>query len=193
LKTEQQDKKKAEARVDKKRAATENKIAADEKKRRESVDIEEERDQPGIDVIQSLRAQVDELSIRQNEVHAELDSINNNVEVARAKLSDAIGSASDGMYDYSCDSNTNSLMGDRICLQYYYNGRSGVLYLVGDNQILVEADFVKGFLPLIKTPLGNTSDTMPAPTILKTQPISKMQYFVPACISCQSRIESKIR
>jgi hypothetical protein len=181
LSDEKKEKMKADAKAIKKRAALENKMDMEEKKRRQSVDIEEEEDTTGNAMIQSLRAQVDKIRIRQNEILAELESINQSLGMAVAELSKAIGSAScdvvDGMYDYSCDSNTNSSMGDWICLQYYYNGRSGVLYLVGDNQILVEADFVKGFLPLVETS-SDTSDTQLP--ILKTQPISQMQYFVPA-------------
>lgn len=177
LEDERREKNKADAKAEKKRAAMETALAQSEKKRRQSVDIEEERDQLGQDVIQSLRAQVDKIRLRRNEIQAELDIIDNNLEVARAKLSDAIGSASDEMYDYSFDRNTNSSLGERNCLQYYYNGRSGVLHLVGNNQILVEADFTKGFLPLVKT--ASPSKDLPL-AIMKTYHIGQMQYFVPS-------------
>ena len=176
------DEKKEKAKADKKkRAALENATSTDEKKRRQSVDIEEESDKTGTDMIQSLRAQVDKIRIRRNEIQTELDNINQSLDMAVAELSEAIGSAScdvvDGMYDYLCDGNTNSSMGDRNIVQYYYNGRSGVLHLVGDNQILVEADFVKGFLPLVKT--ASPTEELPI-AIMKTFPVGQMQCFVPS-------------
>ena len=166
--------------ANKKRAAVENE-ATYEKKRRESVDIEEEEAMTSKEVIQSLRMEISKIMNHREEVQTELDAINQSLVVATAKLSEAIGSAScdlvEDMYDYSSRDNMKSPTGDRKCLQYYYNGRSGVLHLVGDNQILVEADFVKGFLPLIKT--TSPSDDTPL-AILKTNPISQMQYFVPS-------------
>jgi len=177
LKLEAKEKAKAKA---KKRAAMEKEMAKKvEKRRRQSVDTEDEEekektveDDNGKDVIQSLRAQVNELRIHRDKTQTELDRINLSLDIATANLTKAISLSSDGvvdgiLYDYSCDT-VNKSTGDRICLQYYYKGRSGVLHLVGDNQVLVEADFMKGLLPLVRK--ISTTEDPPATGIKSKHP-----------------------
>ncbi len=180
----------------------ENKIAADtklvEKRRRQSLDKEEEfghnnnNSSNCKDNIQLLRAQVNEILSHRNEVQAQLDNIKHNLEVATATLTRAIDSSTcynlcdsltnDNMqpiYDCSRDDTSSKPLDGRICIQYYYGGKSGVLnFLAGHNQVLVEADFVKGLLPRREQHTDDEEED--APPTIKTQFIGTKQYFTPS-------------
>ena len=179
-----------------------NKIAADtklvEKRGRQSLDKEEEFGHDtdsgnGKDSIQSLRAQVNELLSLRNEVQAQLDNINHDLEVATATLTRTINSSTcynlcdsltnnnmQPIYDCSRDDTSSKSLDGRICIQYYYGGKSGVLnFLAGHNQVLVEADFVKGLLPRREKDMYE-GDEDSLPTTIKTQFIGTQQYFTPS-------------
>jgi hypothetical protein len=201
-----------------KRAADyqESKFAANtklaEKKRRQSMDDDIEfgpDDSNGNDkdVLQSLRYQVDELLNRRNEVQAQLNELNRDLQVATETLTQAINSSStcydlselsvdnNMMYDCSQDDTSSKPHDGRICIQYYYGGKSGVLnFLQGRSQVLVEADFVKGLLPRREN--GTDEDKEDAlPTTIKTQFIGTQQYFTPSShlLAIKNREQEKDR
>jgi hypothetical protein len=146
------------------------------------------------DVLQSLRYQVDELLKRRDEVQAQLNTFNHDLQVATENLTCAINSShtcndlSDlsvdnnmqPMYDCSQDDTSSKPLDGRICIQYYHGGKSGVLnFLQGCSQDLVEADFVRGLLPRRENSTDEDKEDAPTTTI-KTQFIGTQQYFTPS-------------
>ena len=161
------------------------------------------------DVLQSLCFQVDELLKRRDEVQAQLNTLNHDLQVATENLTCAINSShtcndlSDlsvdnnmqPMYDCSQDDTSSKPLDGRICIQYYHGGKSGVLnFLQGCSQDLVEADFVRGLLPRRENSTDEDKEDAPTTTI-KTQFIGTQQYFTPSShlLAIKNREQEKDR
>ncbi len=159
-----------------------------EKKRRKSVDTDCEEEVSNIEILQSLRSQVDAILKHRNDLQKQLDVVNDELDEAATKLSQAINSfklntnnsspdyCKAAIYDYQHDKASKSPKNKTI-LHYYYGGRSGILDLVGDVRVILEVDLMNGLLPL---KVGTTDEDIPTTNILVTQYIGCMQYFHPA-------------